>query len=105
MTTNDTMPALFSPEETEKFRDRWASIQTDFVDRPQEVVEQADRLVADLMSRLSSQFSDERARLRAAVGSRRRCLHRGAPRHAHAVSLVLRAPARRVTVTRIASPA
>jgi hypothetical protein len=63
MTTNDTMPALFSPEETEKFRDRWASIQTDFVDRPQEVVEQADRLVADLMSRLSSQFSDERARL------------------------------------------
>jgi hypothetical protein len=63
MTSNDTVPALFSPDESEKFRDRWASIQTEFVDRPQEVVEQADRLVADVIQRLSSQFSDERARL------------------------------------------
>jgi hypothetical protein len=63
MSQTDNRTPLFSADESERFRDRWASIQTEFVDRPQEVVQEADRLVADVMERLSSQFSDERARL------------------------------------------
>ncbi|HYZ76623.1 MAG TPA: hypothetical protein VE596_04550 [Gaiellaceae bacterium] len=54
---------LFPTEEGERFRSRWTDIQTSFVDRPRESVEQADRLVADLLQRLTAQFGDERSRL------------------------------------------
>jgi hypothetical protein len=59
-----TMP-LFPTDESDRFRSRWTEIQTDFVDRPRESVEAADRLVADLMQRLTAQFGDERIRLEA----------------------------------------
>ena len=59
-----TMP-LFTAEETGSFRSRWTEIQTGFVDRPRESVEEADRLVADLVQRLTAQFGDERSRLEA----------------------------------------
>jgi hypothetical protein len=72
MTENETstrsdeaaMP-LFAQDESERFRSRWTEIQTGFVDRPRESVEQADRLVDDLMQRLTAQFGDERSRLEA----------------------------------------
>jgi hypothetical protein len=54
---------LFPAEEGERFRSRWTDIQTSFVDRPRESVEQADQLVADLTQRLTAQFGDERSRL------------------------------------------
>jgi hypothetical protein len=57
--------ALFTPDETERFRSRWTEVQTGFVDRPRESVEEADRLVADLVQRLTAQFGDERSRLEA----------------------------------------
>jgi len=57
-----TMP-LFAADEGDRFRSRWMEIQTAFVDRPRESVEDADRLVADLMQRLTAQFSEERSRL------------------------------------------
>jgi hypothetical protein len=56
---------LFPAEEGERFRSRWTDIQAGFVDRPREMVEQADHLVADLMQRLAAQFADERGRLEA----------------------------------------
>jgi hypothetical protein len=56
---------LFAEDEGERFRSRWTEIQTSFVDRPRESVEEADRLVDDLMQRLTSQFGDERSRLEA----------------------------------------
>jgi hypothetical protein len=56
---------LFTAEETGRFRSRWTEIQTGFVDRPRESVEEADRLVADLVQRLTAQFGDERSRLEA----------------------------------------
>jgi hypothetical protein len=59
-----SMP-LFSAEEGERFRNRWSDIQTGFVDRPREMVEEADHLVADLMQRLAAQFTEERGRLEA----------------------------------------
>ena len=57
-----TVP-LFPPDDGERFRARWTEIQTGFVDRPRDAVEQADTLVADLMQRLARQFDDERSSL------------------------------------------
>ena len=54
---------LLADEEAEGFRGRWQSIQTEFVDDPQQSVEQADALVAELMQQLARSFSDERASL------------------------------------------
>ena len=59
-----TVP-LFAADEGERFRSRWTEVQTGFVDRPRESVEEADRLVTDLMQRLTAQFSEERSRLEA----------------------------------------
>ena len=54
---------LLSNEQSERFREQWQEIQASFVDRPQESVEQADALVADLMQRITSGFASERERL------------------------------------------
>ncbi len=58
----DAQP-LFGGAEATELRERWDSIQTGFVDEPRRAVEQADALVADLMQRLASVFSDERKNL------------------------------------------
>jgi hypothetical protein len=63
---NDTDIAtspLFAADEAERFRNAWREVQGEFVDEPREAVKQADRLVADLMQRLASQFSEQRAGL------------------------------------------
>jgi hypothetical protein len=54
---------LLSGDDSESFRGRWSDIQVGFVDEPREMVERADALVAELMQRLASQFSEERGRL------------------------------------------
>ena len=54
---------LFAGAEASELRERWDLIQTGFVDEPRRAVEQADALVADLMQRLASVFSDERKSL------------------------------------------
>lgn len=54
---------LLPEDQGERFRARWEEIQTGFVDRPRQSVEQADALVADLMQRLAAGFSNERSRL------------------------------------------
>ncbi|HZO96316.1 MAG TPA: hypothetical protein VFB42_02995 [Gaiellaceae bacterium] len=48
---------------TERFTSRWTEIQSSFVDRPRESVEQADALVADLMRQLAAGLAGERRRL------------------------------------------
>ena len=55
--------ALLPGDQTQRFAARWQEIQSTFVDRPRESVEQADALVAELMRRLATSFSDERERL------------------------------------------
>lgn len=55
--------ALFPAAELGDFRQRWQSIQTDFVDDPRTAVRRADELVASLMKRLAEVFADERAKL------------------------------------------
>lgn len=54
---------LFAGGEAEQFRSRWADIQASFVDKPRSAVEQADRLVAEVMQRLAQVFANERRSL------------------------------------------
>jgi hypothetical protein len=54
---------LMTSEDMERFRGRWSSIQTGFVDEPRRAVEQADTLVAEVMKRLAEVFADERGKL------------------------------------------
>jgi hypothetical protein len=60
---SETQTPLLPKEQSEQLRGRWEEIQASFVDRPQEAVEEADALVADLMQRITGSFSSERERL------------------------------------------
>jgi predicted nuclease with RNAse H fold len=59
---NRPMP-LFSHDEGEELRRRWADVQTRFVDDPAASVKAADELVAATIRRLTEVFADERGRL------------------------------------------
>lgn len=54
---------LLDSDEAAMFARRWDDIQTAFVDQPRQAVVDADVLVADVISRLTSMFADERTRL------------------------------------------
>lgn len=54
---------LLGPGDAKKFSDDWRTVQSQFVDEPREAVEQADRLVADLMQRLAAEFTETRTNL------------------------------------------
>jgi len=54
---------LLPAEQSGRFTGRWHEIQASFVDQPRRSVEEADRLVADLMQKLAGSFADERNRL------------------------------------------
>ena len=54
---------LLPSDQGEQFSERWREIQTSFVDEPRSSVERADALVAELMQKLATGFSQERARL------------------------------------------
>jgi hypothetical protein len=58
-----TAEPLLPENEAEGFTTRWREIQIAFVDEPRDSVAKADALVADLMQRLATSFSDERQRL------------------------------------------
>ncbi len=58
-----TAEPLLGPTESKRFSDEWRAVQSQFVDEPREAVEQADRLVADLMQRLASEFTETRSNL------------------------------------------
>jgi hypothetical protein len=45
------------------FERRWAEIQAGFVDEPRQAVEQADKLVDEVIRSLTQTFSNERGRL------------------------------------------
>jgi hypothetical protein len=54
---------LLPGDETQGFTTRWREIQIAFVDEPRDSVAKADALVAELMQRLATSFSEERQRL------------------------------------------
>ena len=66
--------AAVSRLEAADFRQRWTEVQTSFVDEPRRAAQQADELVAGVMTRLAETFAGERANS-AAVGSRRERHH------------------------------
>jgi hypothetical protein len=61
-TDGDRQPLLPS-DQAQQYLSDWEKIQASFVDQPRKSVEQADRLVADLMQRLATGFSKERQQL------------------------------------------
>jgi hypothetical protein len=54
---------LLRDDDAEAFRSRWVDIQAGFVDEPRKSVEGADRLVVEVMERVTDGFSQERSRL------------------------------------------
>jgi hypothetical protein len=57
----DEQPApLMADDAATAFRDRWQDVQADFVDDPQNAVERADALVAEVMQQLAQEFARER---------------------------------------------
>ena len=54
---------LFAGEELIEFRRHWQDVQGSFVDEPRTAVQNADELVALLMTRLAQVFAGERAKL------------------------------------------
>jgi hypothetical protein len=59
----ETDGSLLPADENEQLTARWQDIQASFVDRPEEAVEEADALVADLMERVTVGLASERERL------------------------------------------
>jgi hypothetical protein len=59
----DDRQPLLPREQTERYQGEWQQIQAGFVDAPRKSVEEADRLVADLMQRLAAVFAEERGQL------------------------------------------
>ncbi|MBA2257062.1 MAG: hypothetical protein H0W05_07630 [Thermoleophilaceae bacterium] len=58
-----TSQPLLTTGDAEGFHRRWESIQIGFVDEPRRAVEDADKLVAEVIRRLAETFSEERSRL------------------------------------------
>src|SRR5271170_1826438 len=61
--TETSAAPLFPDIELQNFRTRWDQVQTSFVDEPRQAVQQADSLVANVVTRIAEQFSAERAQL------------------------------------------
>ncbi len=55
--------SLLEDGELQSITMRWKDIQAEFVDEPEQAVQEADALVAELMQRLAAMFADERAGL------------------------------------------
>jgi hypothetical protein len=59
----ETDTPLLPSDASSEFEERWRQIQTNFVDEPRAAVEEADSLVAELMQRLATSFSETRSQL------------------------------------------
>jgi hypothetical protein len=55
--------SLLEDGELQSITARWKDIQAEFVDEPEQAVQEADALVAELMQRLAAMFATERAEL------------------------------------------
>jgi hypothetical protein len=60
-----TSPSLFADTDVSGLRSRWDNVQAAFVDNPEECVQKADTLVAEVVDQLTTGFSDARSRLEA----------------------------------------
>lgn len=60
---DDPAVPMFAADEAAGYRTQWDGIQTGFVDEPRRAVEEADGLVAHVITRLSEVFAEERTTL------------------------------------------
>jgi hypothetical protein len=61
--TGDGRPALVAADQSDTYKTRWQEIQAHFVDAPQEAVQDADALIAEVMQHLAESFARERSSL------------------------------------------
>ena len=61
--TTSESAALFETAVLNEFNSRWSEIQTGFVDEPRRAVQQADKLVSDVINRIADSFGRERGQL------------------------------------------
>lgn len=54
---------LFAADEADDLQTRWRALQTDFVDDPQDAVQRADELVAQVIGSLANTFAEHRRSL------------------------------------------
>jgi len=54
---------LFDPTREQELRDRWHTLQAQFVDEPRDTVSGADSLVAELLRDLAQSFDGARSKL------------------------------------------
>lgn len=62
-TAADETAQLFTGEEVDRFRTEWRGLQSDFVDSPQDAVQHADQLVAQVIQSLTTTFADQKRSL------------------------------------------
>lgn len=62
MSAAETQPVL-ADDDASELRERWERLQARFVDEPQDVVREADRLVADVFDHVTRTFATERESL------------------------------------------
>jgi hypothetical protein len=55
--------SLLSSDESDRFGGRWQEIQGRFVDDPKEAISEADGLVEEVITKLTSRFSEQRGKL------------------------------------------
>ena len=58
---------LFADQDATKYRGRWQEVQSRFVDTPRESVEAADKLVTEVIEKLSTVFADQQKELESAL--------------------------------------
>lgn len=68
MTSESKQETPLLGADTEQLRERWETIQSSFVDEPQQAVEQADALVTEVIKRLTRTFQDTRESLETQLG-------------------------------------
>ena len=62
-TESSTEESLFASDDLSGLRSRWDEVQVAFVDDPRQCVQRADALVAQVVERLTTGFSEARSRL------------------------------------------
>jgi hypothetical protein len=59
----ERLEPLFDPAREQELRERWHTLQAEFVDEPRETVSEADSLVAELLRDLAQSFDGARSQL------------------------------------------
>jgi len=60
---SERLEPLFPHDAADRYRKRWAEVQSGFVDDPRRAVADGDELVAEVMKSLAESFAHERGRL------------------------------------------